>query len=166
MGLYQIVYDITKTLPPNQVLLPWLGGLVIGIVIMISTIISNRSRSYKIFGLIFSGFWLTLWLCFGGLGFGNVFYQYYKCVDWAKSGDYSIITGNVAEFDPMPYGGHKMESFSVNEVHFEYSDYDLSQCGFNNTASHGGPIKEGLPVRISYKDGRILILEIKNQNSP
>lgn len=52
-----------------------------------------------------------------------------------------------------------MESFNVNGVKFEYSDYVITP-GFNNAASKGGPIKEGLPVRISYIDGTILKLEV------
>jgi hypothetical protein len=58
---------------------------------------------------------------------------------------------------------HQDESFMVEGVTFEYSDYDLSKCGFNNTASHGSPIREGLSVRISYRDDRILKIEIPQQ---
>jgi hypothetical protein len=36
-------------------------------------------------------------------------------------------------------------------VPFKYSDFDLTNPGFRNTTSHGGPIKDGLPVRIWYK---------------
>ncbi len=65
----------------------------------------------------------------------------------------------------MPEGGHADEHFLVNGVSFSYSDYEIS-AGFNNTSSHGGPIHEGLPVHIWYRDignGRnneILRLEI------
>ena len=52
-----------------------------------------------------------------------------------------------------------MEHFDVHGVEFNYSDYIVS-AGFNNTASHGGPIRPGLPVRICYRDGEILRLEI------
>jgi hypothetical protein len=60
----------------------------------------------------------------------------------------------------MPYTGHPVESFMVNGVLLSYSDFDKSKCGFRNTASHGGPIHEGLQVRISAHAGRILNLEI------
>jgi hypothetical protein len=59
----------------------------------------------------------------------------------------------------MPKSGHKMESFTVNGVKFEYSDFVVTP-GFNNATSHGGPIREGLPVRISHIDNTILKLEV------
>jgi hypothetical protein len=52
-----------------------------------------------------------------------------------------------------------MERFTVNGVEFSQSDYVVT-CGFNDTASHGGPIREGLQVRIHYVDNAILKLEI------
>jgi hypothetical protein len=66
----------------------------------------------------------------------------------------------VRNFKPMPYAGHAEESFDVAGVPFRYSDYQVS-VGFNNTASHGGPIREGLPVRISFVGNTILRLEIR-----
>jgi hypothetical protein len=44
-------------------------------------------------------------------------------------------------------------------VEFSYSDYVIVPC-FNNTASHGGPIRDGLRVRIAYSGNCILKLEV------
>ncbi|GAC1417844.1 MAG: hypothetical protein NVSMB69_18760 [Novosphingobium sp.] len=52
-----------------------------------------------------------------------------------------------------------MEHFDVAGVTFSYSDYVIT-AGFNNSASHGGPIREALPVRICHRDGEILRLEV------
>jgi hypothetical protein len=71
----------------------------------------------------------------------------------------SVVTGVVTNFDPMPWGGHKEESFLVNGLKFSYSNFEPS-VGFNNSASHGGPIRDGLNVRIHYLDGKILRLEL------
>ena len=79
--------------------------------------------------------------------------------DGYSHGHYRVIEGNVTNFRPMPFAGHKMETFSVAGVPFSYSDYILSPC-FNNTTSHGGPIHDGLPVRISYNENCILKLEV------
>jgi len=80
-----------------------------------------------------------------------------------QKGEYQTVEGTVTHFDPMPYEGHKTECFSVQDKRFCYSDY-LIAPGFRNTASHGGPIRSGLPVRIAYRTtGRhntILRLEI------
>ena len=72
-----------------------------------------------------------------------------------KNNKYKEVEGYVENFDPMPYGGHKNESFTVNDVKFEYSDFTVT-VGFNNTKSHGGPIDSGKYVRIRYYNGRIL----------
>ena len=70
-----------------------------------------------------------------------------------------FLEGRVDHFHPMPYAGHDEETFDVNGVKFWYSDYIIT-AGFNNTASHGGPIRQGLPVRICQSDGEILRLEV------
>jgi hypothetical protein len=70
-----------------------------------------------------------------------------------------IVTGPVTHFHPMPYDGHDLESFDVQGQRFAYSDFIVS-AGFNRTTSHGGPIREGLPVRICHLDGEILRLEV------
>lgn len=65
--------------------------------------------------------------------------------------EYQTVEGIIENFDPMPSGGHKHESFTVNEVKFEYSDFNEAFYGFNNTKSHGGPITgNGQKVKIEY----------------
>ena len=65
----------------------------------------------------------------------------------------------------MPYEGHQDECFSVADQRFCYSDYEIAP-GYHNATSHGGPIRAGLPVRISYRDGRILKLEVPKGDVP
>ncbi len=71
----------------------------------------------------------------------------------------AIAEGNVSQFVPAPYEGHAQESFCLHEKCFNYSDYELTG-GFNTTSSHGGPIREGLPVRVTYTDNTIVKLEV------
>ena len=59
----------------------------------------------------------------------------------------------------MPYAGHSDESFVVGGRRFSYSDFVVTS-GFHNAASHGGPIREGLYVRVTYLGNLILRLEI------
>ncbi len=96
----------------------------------------------------------------GAIGEGNVVYQRWSCMRWLRTGEFAVVEGTVEDFVPMPAAGHANESFSVDDVRFSYSDYNLSTGAFNNTASHGGPIREGLRVRVSHHEGRILELEI------
>ena len=76
--------------------------------------------------------------------------MYHKTVGAYKRGDYQIVEGYVENFDPMPYDGHKHESFEIDGVLFSYSDYDV-QPGYNNTRSHGGIIKgNGQHLKVGY----------------
>lgn len=76
-----------------------------------------------------------------------------------QNGDYQMVQGVVTDFHPMPYEGHQDECFSVQQERFCYSDYEITP-GFHNSASHGGPIRAGLPVRIAYRNGLILRLDV------
>ncbi|MGJ5815286.1 hypothetical protein [Paludibaculum fermentans] len=82
-----------------------------------------------------------------------------------QSGRYSIVEGMVTDFHPMPYNGHDAECFSVRSKRFCYSDYDVSP-GFRNAASHGGPIRPGLSVRVTYFGPTILRLEVAKDQMP
>ncbi|ELV8627344.1 hypothetical protein QNF03_004076 [Vibrio cidicii] len=106
-----------------------------------------------VFFLVFSVFWTGL----AGYGVGT---KLYSMLSSYEQGKYSVVEGPVENFDPMPYAGHKTESFTVQGVKFSYSDF-IIEPGFNNTASHGGPISEGLYVRVSYINNVILKLEVK-----
>ena len=62
----------------------------------------------------------------------------------------------------MPYDGHDMESFTINGVEFEFSDFEL-QSGYHTAASHGGVIKENgqyLEIRYVHTDDYTYILYI------
>jgi hypothetical protein len=74
-----------------------------------------------------------------------------------------VVAGPVEDFRPAPAEGHQDETFTVNGVPFGYSDYVITG-GFNQTQSHGGPIREGLAVRIHYiPRGNVIVkLEIAN----
>jgi hypothetical protein len=113
-----------------------------------------KGRARRIFGFCFFGF-AILWTLGAFMG---TFSQYLKVADAVHSGKYAVVQGPVTSFVPMPYGGHAEESFCVQKKCFSYSDYVVT-TGFNNTASHGGPIHEGLQVRITYIDNIILRLE-------
>jgi len=77
-----------------------------------------------------------------------------------RAGQYSIVEGTVTDFHPMPYEGHDEECFSVEARRFCYSDYELTP-GFHNAASHSGPIRAGIHVRIAYLGNTILRLQIR-----
>jgi hypothetical protein len=112
----------------------------------------ERTRTFGWIFIAFSLIWITLVLITTGSA-------YLRAVQAYREGSYQVIEGVVHEFVPMPYTGHALESFRVNGKIFRYSDY-VETPGFNKTRSHGGPIHEGLPVRIGYLGNTILKLEI------
>ena len=92
--------------------------------------------------------------------FGLTYYEYWSLSSARDGGRAKVVEGVVSNFSPMPASGHADERFCVDRSCFEYSDFSVSP-GFNNTSSHGGPIREGLPVRITYVGGAILKLEVR-----
>lgn len=94
-----------------------------------------------------------------------MFREYVALRSAYRHGKFSGVEGRVADFRPMPYQGHQLECFSVQRETFCYSDYGLT-AGLNNSASHGGPIRNGLPVRISYSGDTIVRLEVMSDALP
>jgi hypothetical protein len=98
-------------------------------------------------------------LLFAAFEVGNYFADRQKAVRLLNSG---IVTN----FRPMPPEGHQLESFEIAGQVFSYSDYVSTPC-FNNTSSHGGPIRQGLELRIWYVDNCILkIAALRKSGSP
>jgi energy-coupling factor transporter transmembrane protein EcfT len=117
---------------------------------------SGRLTGY--FFVIFATFWT-------GVAFYTSYSQYQQNRMMVEQNRCWIVEGPVEHFVPMPYGGHASESVSVHGVPFKYSDFMITG-GFNNTASHGGPLTPDSYVRICYDPSNnvILRLEIRGFN--
>lgn len=162
---YKTVFEITEKGFEIIRLTPLLF-LIIGVGICWYNIKLNKKASTKrrfaiVLGFILSGFASLMFL----LTVPKELATRRRIKNIYKSKKYKVIEGVVENFHPMPYGGHEYEKFTVNDTPFEYSDYYLFY-GFNNTASHGGPINgNGQTVRLSYitvkKENRILKIELK-----
>lgn len=76
------------------------------------------------------------------------------------SGRSSIVEGTVENFRPAPALGPARESFSVRGVIFSYNALDDTPC-FHNAPIHGGPIRDGLDVRIHYNEGCVQRVDIR-----
>jgi hypothetical protein len=108
-------------------------------------------KIFSWFFLIFSVIWVTL-------AFKDANAERLLVSSKLVNGDYSVVEGRVTDFAPGPASGHGKESFSVQGHRFSYADPHLT-AGFHQTSARGGPIKEGLLVRIAYSDNLILRLE-------
>jgi hypothetical protein len=158
---YCTVFDVTTAGFRNWQFSAF-GLLFIAIGLLLPTLIKKgvfpntppwMQRWFPRLFLGFAIFWTVI-------SFAASFTSYQRALYLMRSGRAQVVEGVVTDFAPMPYTGHAMESFTVNGTRFEYSDYVLT-AGFNNTSSHGGPVKEGLPVKIWHVNGEILRLDAR-----
>ncbi|HXM99607.1 MAG TPA: hypothetical protein VN982_14135 [Candidatus Dormibacteraeota bacterium] len=80
---------------------------------------------------------------------------------------YEFVQGVVENLHPMPDDGSSKESFTISGHIFLYSDYDelgTTNC-FDQTQPHGGPIHNGMLLRVKFIDDCILRLEVPSENS-
>jgi len=106
----------------------------------------TRRQSHKLFGTVFVSFAGLIALIF----IPSTILDYVHTRSSYTQRTYKTVEGPVTDFDPMPVSGHRLETFTVAGVPFAFSDFDESDYGYNNTASHGGVIRQGLRVRIAY----------------
>ncbi|HKR01699.1 MAG TPA: hypothetical protein VJT09_13555 [Pyrinomonadaceae bacterium] len=156
---FKVIFDITEA-GYRQWGFPAVG--LIFVVVGIGLIISRRLRSTvdtklsrRLAPYLYTGF-AALWTI---SAFAGTYSEYRRLLDGVRAGRCQVVEGTVTKFVPMPLQGHAMEHFVVNDHYFEYSDYVVT-AGFNKTQSHGGPLREGLRVRICDVDGAIARLEI------
>ena len=108
----------------------------------------------KIFILVSGcGFALSLVMLVGNYA------EYSRAKKALETGSYQIAEGTVSDFVPMPRGGHSIESFKVGDASFQYGS-GWGSILFNSEWN-SGYIHNGAQVRISYRDGNILRVEIK-----
>jgi hypothetical protein len=159
---YQVVYDIREVIYPGWWIFAigiLLFSLGLGIIFFgdkkpLNSIIGSSTKQ-RIVMPIFASIFGAVWVGGGVLNYSN----FANLRTAARNGSTEVVEGKVEQFVPMPPEGHAKETFIVNGQYFAYSDYDMTK-GFNHTQSHGGPMKEGLQVRITHVDGSIVKLEI------
>jgi hypothetical protein len=153
---YQTIYSILNDAPR----VPWVHVFIglIGGPAFIYASWKTRSWLFLVLGIVWAGFWnITI------LPASWAIYRDHEQSKAAlRSGNCKAVEGTIEDFHPMPYTGHSYERFKIQGVSFEYSDFDDSKAGFNHTLSHGGPLHGGMHVRLHYRDGRILQIEVPN----
>jgi hypothetical protein len=125
--------------------------IVIGILVVLGRANHLGGRRFPFVFLGFAIIWTTV--------SGFWMYSEYRTLRNARDGTAQVVEGRISDFLPMAKSGHEMERFCVSGKCFEYSDFVVTS-GFNNTSSHGGPIREGLLARVTYVGDAIVKLEI------
>jgi hypothetical protein len=112
--------------------------------------------------------WIRRWLAVASVFFGVVsvtilfttWREYSSLTSALTQGKTRSVEGRVTQFIPEGPDGHPIERFSVEGKAFEYSSYMVTS-GFHRVARLGGPIHEGVNVRITYVDGSIVRLQVE-----
>ncbi len=161
-GELELVYDAAREWPPLW--FPALGLVGVGFGVLVwytrRSSVWARPRDPTL-RTVLAGFILGFAILWTAATSISVLAQ-----DWAarralRTGTARVVEGTVRDFHPMR-GGHDSERFTVDGVRFVYPEIGP---GFGKTVQDGGPIREGLYVRIHYTGARdhatILRLEIR-----
>jgi hypothetical protein len=158
---YRTVFDIADAGYKSWTF-PAFGLIFVGIGVVLVVVRKHlpgwwgkHPRASAAFSLYFLGF-AVLWTT---ANFLFTYRDYSSLISAERSGRVQVAEGRVSDFKPMPVTGHAMEHFCVGSKCFEYSDSVITG-GFNNTSSHGGPIKQDLPVRVTFVGNEIVKLEV------
>jgi hypothetical protein len=162
LATYRVVFDITRDARPDNAAEAW---LVVALMLAASIILVLVNRRLP---ALFRYWFPAVFVLFSLLGvFALLFRNILRPSELAaayRAGKCEVVEGIVTQFHPMPAIGHDVESFVVAGKRFQYSDYIMT-AGFNRTSSHGGPVREGLHVRIYYLGGDIAKLEIADDQA-
>ena len=153
---FQTFFDVSQDwgelLIPLLLTIGWLLGYFVVIKVVRSSSSSGGPR-------VFLWVWLTGWTVGGGFGFGNVWYQHFRCVRQLRSGNCRVVEGPITSFRPEQ--GKVSEQFAVGGVTFEYYSANLGGGGMRSSGGASGPLHAGTYVRVAYDtDGAILRLEV------
>jgi hypothetical protein len=159
--MYRTLYTILE----DSARVPWVHlaiGLVAVVVLVWRTwrVVQKGTLRRNWSALLFLGVWATFWNVGLVPASLRIYRNHARFAGYLRAGDCQVAEGTVDAFHPMPRGGHALESFTVGGIRFEYSDFDDSKPGFNHTASHGGPVRGGMRVRIHHREGSILQIEV------
>jgi len=156
---YRLVFDITREWYRNW----WFPA--VGLVFVAGTLAfalyTRRPRTPPLPKALTVAAWVavgftSLWTAVSGSG---TYGEYVTLKRAVAAGTVQFVEGPVEHFVPMPLNGHGVEQFEVQGKHFEYS-HNIVTAGFNTTSTRGGPIREGLQVRIGYVGATIVRLEV------
>jgi hypothetical protein len=85
--------------------------------------------------------------------------HYRELVTAIDNGTAQTVQGRVADFEPAPRLGSRLEKFSVDGKRFSYSAGEIGP-GFHQTRDQGNPLRNGDFVKITYVGDVITRIEI------
>lgn len=145
--------------------------LIIGIGLIVSLFLGYKQHkemfnwnSQAVKKLLIGCTFIAMSLMFLLIFLGTQFSDNFKARHIIRKGTFTIVEGKPQNYHPMPKDGHDVESFDIEGVHFEYSDFH-PKFGYSNAASLGGVIRPENYYRITYLEepynNAIIKIEIK-----
>jgi len=152
----QVVFDSTSS-EARWLLwyspLLFLGGLLVLSGLRVSFVNWKQGWGPRLLGLGLA----VLFIC--AFWFKYSYNHWIYFTEYHDSGPYQTVEGPVENYLARPAREMNFEQFTVNGVRLGYGSLGMPKC-FSRPAANGGPIREGLPVRIAYKGSCIVKLEI------
>lgn len=150
---YRVIYDILQEgyFGLSWTSIWWLSGVLFFLVVILALGRNpnfNKSLQKFLFAIA------SLLLIFGIWSVYSTLSRQETCLDWAKSNDFQVVTGQIKDFR----SDFKSESFTVNDIKFVYLEYDSTKCGYRQ--AKGIKLQNDKLVRICYHDNCILKFEI------
>jgi hypothetical protein len=138
------------------------GALASG-AIGLSRWLANKERSRKDrIGPIFLTAWGLLWLAFHVPVFISIESTKSALLARYHRNQFDVVEGVVEVKHEQPASGHaKGDVVVVGGREFEVNFFTVSPS-YTTTISHGGALKPGVYARLSYVDGNLLKVEIRN----
>jgi hypothetical protein len=156
---YRVVYDIRHAMPNDWWLIMIslvLGPVGYGIYRQAHRFESSKTGFVGLF-LVFMAGLVALFVMGGSL------LPYLGLRSHVARGAYRVIEGTVRSFVPGDPGDHRSESWVLqswsDSIRYSYSP-SIVGAGYDQTAPHGGQVREGVRVRVWDVGGRIARLEI------
>ncbi|MFT3839832.1 MAG: hypothetical protein QM723_22790 [Myxococcaceae bacterium] len=165
---YRVVYDIATAGYGDAELLPGVIAMVLAPFVVAASVAVKRVR-VGASGILRPDRWApkvvsVIWRVSASLMFvwgvawvGFSYSRHEEAVQRLEGGDVSLVEGRVTDFKPQ--GARTSEQFIVAGVPFHYSGSTFGP-GFRTPHARGGPIAEGVLVRIHCSGNDILRLEL------
>lgn len=121
---------------------------------------SYRLLENFVYSKKFAYFWIGGVAVMGIVGFFSVYGEYFSVRKTLLSGTATVVEGTIHNYKAGTNNkGSAYDTFCVKEICFEISDYEVTS-GFRQMQVKGSPLKDGLPVRITYVGDIIVRVEI------
>ena len=153
---YHLVFDAVSGFRPGTYGYEALGALAVGGVVFLLFWVLRQQR-WRGVPLWLVGSLAVVPAASYGFALALSYSEMTKLREALKNGRFTSVEGIVTGLQPGD--SHRSESFEVAGHLYKYS-FSSRSAAFNQDAAVGGPIRDGLRVRITDVEGKIARLEI------